>query len=203
MGWIWKSIGTVIGTLVGGPVGAPIGAGVGHLIDKAVEPPTEFHITMLGPRGVGKTSLLSGMYDQIDRVTQGINLNLAPDKESSIRLGDRLAKLKRVPNAIQSSPLRGDAEVSEFRFSMGLREDKPRFDLVFRDFPGGYLTDPLHGDDVEEFVKKSQVILIAVDAPALMELDGAWHEEINRPSRIKDFFKKVLPNIPDAYTAFS
>jgi len=119
---------------------------------------TEFHITMLGPRGVGKTSLLSGMYDQFDRVTQGINLNLAPDGDSSIRLGERLAELKRVPMELKSSPLLGTAEASEFRFSMGLHGDKPRFDLVFRDFPGGYLTDREYTSSVEEFVQKSQVI---------------------------------------------
>jgi len=42
----------------------------------------ELQVTMLGPSGVGKTTLLTAMYDQFEKTVGATNLQLTPDDES-------------------------------------------------------------------------------------------------------------------------
>ena len=158
----------------------------------------KLHITMLGARGVGKTSLLSGMYDQFDSaLLQGTNLCLTPDSESQIRLGRKLAELKRQGDDFDASPtVTGTADSQQFSFGLGRIAEPPRFQLVFRDYPGGWLHDAKRHPDIHKFIRESQVILLAVDAPSLMELNGKWNEEINAVSQIRDCLKEALQEVP-------
>jgi GTPase SAR1 family protein len=157
----------------------------------------ELHVTMLGARGVGKTSLLAGMYDQFETFTQGINLSLTPDRESSILLGRRLAELKRQGEEFTARPtVEGTADSQKFSFGIGTIGDKPRFQIIFRDYPGGWLHDSHKSVEIIEFVKKSQVIILAIDAPSLVEEKGRWHEEINANSQVNDVIKTALQELP-------
>ena len=54
----------------------------------------ELRITMLGPRGVGKTTLLASMYSEFDNMVKNINLTLTPSQATSSTLQQRLAELK-------------------------------------------------------------------------------------------------------------
>lgn len=157
----------------------------------------ELHITMLGARGVGKTSLLSGMYDQFETATQGINLCLTPDPESQIRLGRKLAELKRQGDSFDARPtVGGTADTQQFTFGLGRVAEPPRFRLVFRDYPGGWLHDANRLPQILEFVRLSQVILLAIDTPSLVELNGKWNEEINAVSQVRDCLKQALQDVP-------
>ena len=42
----------------------------------------ELQITMLGPTGVGKTTLLTAMYEQFERNIGSTDLQLTPDDDS-------------------------------------------------------------------------------------------------------------------------
>ncbi|MHC5727424.1 MAG: hypothetical protein ACYTXY_25505 [Nostoc sp.] len=152
--------------------------------------PQELKITMLGHRGVGKTSLLTAMYEQFDNTIGEAGLQLTPDPESSALLQERLGELKALLNDFEATGgLEGTENPQSFKFGLGKFGTQPSLQLIFQDFPGGYLD----GKD-EEFVKKVMhecvAVLVAIDAPALMEANSKWNDLMNRPKQICDVFKR-------------
>ena len=61
----------------------------------------EILTSMLGPSGVGKTSLLTAMYEQFETTVGSAQLQLTPDEESSAILQDRLAELKSLTHTFE------------------------------------------------------------------------------------------------------
>ena len=62
----------------------------------------ELQITVLGPTGTGKTTLLTAMYAQFDKNVGSANLELTPDDDTSARLQDRLIELKDALSLFES-----------------------------------------------------------------------------------------------------
>lgn len=150
----------------------------------------ELKVTMLGHRGVGKTSLLTAMYEQFDNTIGEAGLQLTPDPESSALLQKRLGELKGLLDDFEATGgLDGTENPQSFKFDLGKLGAKPSLQLIFQDFPGGYLD----GKE-EEFVKKimheSVAVLVAIDAPALMEANGKWNDSINTPKQILNVFQR-------------
>ena len=158
--------------------------------------PKEFKIAMLGARGVGKTSLLTAMYDQFERTVGEVGLQFTPDQESAAILGERLGELKVLLDDFEATGgIEGDVNSKSFIFDLGRKGTKPAFRLKFQDFPGGFLhADASHQDKdfVKNLLEESVAILVVIDAPALMEQKGKWHELINRPSQIKNLFEQFF-----------
>lgn len=157
---------------------------------------TTLRITMLGPRGVGKTSLLASMYNEFDAAVQNIGgLTLVPGTETSRILSERLAELKRQTEVLSSTydggaGVSGTAVSREFLFELGLIAKPTELKLVFDDFPGGFVAN--QPQKVLNFIEKADVIALAIDAPALVEQKGRWHETINAPRQITDLLKQAL-----------
>ena len=154
------------------------------------------NIAMLGGTGVGKTSLLTAMYDQFAQNVGKANLQLSPDLASNAVLGDHLGELKGmftsftpIGQGIQST----DRERS-FLFDIGKRGEAPSLRFHFVDYPGGYIEpkSSIHNPQkVLDFIKQSAAIIIAIDAPALMERQGQWNEKVNKPGLVHGLFTKA------------
>jgi len=159
----------------------------------------EIKIAMLGPRGVGKTSLLTAMYEQFDSTIGKTDLQLTPDLESSALLQERLGELKSLLDDFETK--RGVGATNNprsFIFDIGKKGDKPSVRLHFRDFPGEYLNTNASIEEknfVKDLLTESTAVLIAIDTPALMEDNGKWHHEINRPRQIQDLFQSVYQDM--------
>jgi len=165
----------------------------------------ELKITMLGPTGVGKTSLLTAMYEQFETTVGRTNLQLTPDEESSAILQERLVELKTLLDDFEA---RGGVQATEapagpdslrsFVFGLGKKGQKPSLQLHFRDYPGGYLAARSTPDErkfVKSLLTECIAVIIAIDAPALMEANGKWHELINRPQQMTDLFKTAYQEL--------
>ncbi|AFZ56334.1 hypothetical protein H6G54_10960 [Anabaena cylindrica FACHB-243] len=155
----------------------------------------ELKITMLGPSGVGKTSLLTAMYEQFESNIGKTNLQLTPDLDSSALLQERLAELKNLPDSFETKGwMQNTEDYKSFFFELGKKGAKPSLMLNFQDYPGEY-----HGskspreekERIENFVNESAAVIIAIDTPALMEKNGQWHDSINKPQMITNIFQRA------------
>ncbi|MGK7875039.1 MAG: hypothetical protein AB4426_17600 [Xenococcaceae cyanobacterium] len=159
----------------------------------------ELKITMLGPRGVGKTSLLTAMYEQFESNIGRTNLQLAPDLESSALLQERLAELKNLPDSFETKGWMESTEgYKSFLFELGRKGAIPSLKLHFQDYPGEYLSSKSSREDkerIESFVRDSAAVIIAIDTPALMEKNGQWHDATNRPQQITNLFQRVYQEL--------
>lgn len=161
--------------------------------------PQELKIAMLGASGVGKTSLLTAMYEQFESTVGQTNLQLTPDLKSSAILAQRLGELKSLLDDFEAKGGIGtNVEPRSFFFDLGNKGKKPSLRLQFQDFPGEYLDAESRSEDkkfVQDMLTESVAVIIAIDAPALMEKDGKWHDYINRPQQIKNLFATVYQNM--------
>lgn len=151
-------------------------------------------VTLMGSRGVGKTSLLTAMYQQFSNIPS-LDLNFSADLTTSSRLSDCLKELQSQVNKPETGKLQSTVERYEYRFSVGLRGKPFIYDLIFNDFPGEYMNGNIEKtQEVIQFIRDNDIIIIAVDMPAMLEDDGRWHETINHCMRINDFFKHGVIN---------
>jgi len=157
--------------------------------------------TMLGSVGVGKTTLLASMYERFTHVVgSAIDLNIVPERETSRILSSYVTTLKELPtNLVVSKALDGTAKVRHYAFEVGTTGRAPAFTLRFTDYPGRYLLPDRYEDQsrVEAALADSDVVLIAVDTPALMHDNGRFHEMINVPMVVTDEVKRLFGASPE------
>lgn len=162
-------------------------------------------VTMLGPSGVGKTSMLAAMYDQFDTISQ--DLQLQADQETESILDKRLQDLKSmVGDSIKSEEGLAGTAVDDpifHRFQLGEIGAKPVLKIQFQDYPGGWIDTKNKDEDedkdkikkVKTLIRESAAIVVPIDAARLMEKDGKYHNKYNKPDRINDLLKTVYENL--------
>lgn len=170
------------------------------------EIPTTITMTMVGPRGVGKTSLLAAMYKELDSELEEIGCNLSVDAGPTTKaIAERLKELKSSANGsgikVQSGEgISGSAESREYTFHLNIGDvGSPELALTFVDLPGGWYVGEGDYKKADELLSKSHVSFLAVDATALMEAPsnagtgiGKYHEKINAPEYIALAYKRAL-----------
>jgi|GEM_PF-5321264 len=156
-----------------------------------------FSIAMLGGRGVGKTSMLTAMCHDFDRSTDDASLQLIAEPQTQMMLDQRICQLMRVAESNDTliDPGKfgdGTKSPNEYRFELIHLSSDTQFDITFHDYPGGYLTEIPHHDYLRSVLSPASVILVAIDTPALMQLNSGDHEAINMPSNLKNILATVL-----------
>lgn len=163
----------------------------------------ELKITMLGPSAVGKTSLLTSMYEQFKNISENANLQLTAEEESEAILNKRLKELKALTQEFKVTPgksIQGSAEVRSFTFDLSQKDKKPFLRLRFYDYPGGYMGDKATSNQrkiVEELLNDAAAVVIAIDTPALVMSKGKYSEFVNKPKQITEMFKEVYKNLKE------
>lgn len=157
-------------------------------------------ITMLGASRVGKTTLLTSIYDQFDKIIGSTNFQLTPDNTSRSILDKRLEELKSFVGEISikvEKGIGGTGDSRKFIFDLSQTGKKASsLRLEFQDFPGGYIELPQSREEyVKTYLKESAVVLIAIDASALMEQEGRWHEDVNKPETVRKLFTEVYRDL--------
>ena len=96
----------------------------------------ELNITMLGASGVGKTTLLTSMYEQFEATSRQANLHLKPDIETAAILERYLAQLKSL-----TYEFKADERTKGIRGTLGkgvaLRLRRRHTNVVEDDLPRG------------------------------------------------------------------
>jgi Double-GTPase 2 len=168
-----------------------------------INPNQTLRVSMLGPSGVGKTSLLATMYDRLENVIVHADLQVQPIEEAADVLYEQKIRLERlfstdglIPD--QKAGIYSTTGWRAFDFRLGRRGKNATLQLEFVDYPGGWIdheAGPQEKQWVLDLLRESDAILIPIDAPALMERNGLWHDERNRPDFVFKFIQAAYENL--------
>ena len=162
-------------------------------------------VCMMGPRAVGKTSILASIFHETDEKLISSDLNFSPTGGTMTKLKKHYEELYGIfanVSDVMDKP-RGGIHASdstqEFHFTLGLKGQQPSVDIDMTDFPGEFLESThVHHETVVRFIRESQVIMIAVDTVHLMEENGLFNENRNQSSylcsKIIGVLKLLDPN---------
>jgi energy-coupling factor transporter ATP-binding protein EcfA2 len=157
-------------------------------------------ITVFGPSGAGKTSLLACMSQAFTNQAIAGFLVSEPETFNTLKLAyNELEKMGngqmstiRVPSLVQ-----GTENLRQHIFTLnGVK-------VKFFDFPGAWMNSNVSGSESEHYktvldiVKKSMVILVAIDTPYLMEARGKYMERA-KVSDTEHFLQWSLNNVGDS-----
>lgn len=162
----------------------------------------EYKITMLGPSGVGKTSLLTAMYEKFEDTAGKLQMTINPDSDTQIQIQKCLTNLKSLTkksNNIKIQPgqgVKGSIEPFSFYFDLCISGNPSSLRLHFQDYPGGWIaSNPEKLGQVTDFVRESVAVLIPIDATAMMEKNSQYHTLINQPGIVTNVIKKAYTNL--------
>lgn len=179
-------------------------------IKKAIEVKVEgstptLSICMMGPRSVGKTTVLTSIFfESQSSICEGSRLYLNALDENTAKLNDYHTMLvdavaKRNPANLPASNV-----MSKFLFGLGIAGRIPSVKLSIQDFPGEYLTSSIRSDrdEVYNFMSGATVILIAIDTPYLMEEDGKYNNDKNKVDVVTHYIKDNSEAVKDKLVLF-
>lgn len=150
--------------------------------------------TMLGPRAVGKTSVIASIFNDTKEDIAGTALYFRPQASCAavinvkkLRLMDVINRRKDFTDKPQTGAIEATNVVSTFDFEMGIKGRAKSVDVSIKDFPGEYLDT--HAGEVNAFIAESHIIILAIDTPYLMEEEGMYNEQKNDVAHIISFFR--------------
>ena len=175
---------------------------------------TTINISMVGPRGVGKTSLLAAMYKELDDELSKMGCNLSLGAGTTTKaITSRLNELKKAATSSgikvqKDEGIPSTGALIEYKFDMDIGDGgAPEVTLRFMDMPGAWYIGEggrKELDNADRTLGESHVSFLAVDATALMEAPskqtggmGKHHDEINNPEAIRQAYKRALNHFGD------
>lgn len=158
----------------------------------------KINVMMMGGRRCGKTSVLAAMQGCFDDTFSKSDIIINSDDDETIDVMDEKRQEIRDFYAyhLLDNGFTPDAnpthEENEYCFSVGIKGKKGCINIEFYDFPGEWIErdNKENRDSVKRHLKKSDVIIITIDTPHLMEEDKKYHAKKNRSHLIAQYFKK-------------
>lgn len=158
--------------------------------------------TMLGPRAVGKTSVMASIFSDSRDEIAGTKLYFRPQKDTAsvltskkLQLMDVIVKRESIADKPNAGAIEASNTVTSFNFEMGILGREKSVNISITDFPGEYLNS--QPQMVSDFIAESHIVMIAIDTPYLMEEDGKYNEEKNDVSKVISFITKHSESIKD------
>jgi len=162
------------------------------LLKENTMPSSTINISMFGASGVGKSSLLAGMYHKMS-LNDSCGVNLRCDNPNQkIFLDSKVRNLKGASSTLDNSGgIEGTNAAKEFRFNLSATpSNQSKLSINFRDIPGAWVNDETKRDTLHNYLNESQVVMLAIHTPALMDMKGKNNEKFNQVSAIQWFLKE-------------
>jgi len=136
----------------------------------------EFKVAIVGPRRVGKTSLITALLSESQKLLAGTPVSIAP-------VGTTEARIAQHKNDLRGSLLAGEfhpgalgGTQAPFTFTLAMTVNKTGIVWAILDYPGGWLDTRTRGSENDgewercrTWIADSSVLLLPVDAAVLME----------------------------------
>lgn len=161
------------------------------------------NMCMMGPKAVGKTTVMTAVFNETQTSIYGTSLNLTAKGDTGAELMDRLhmlyavfAKKKDITdnsNQVANAGISASATVTRFDFGFGHLGKEPVIDITAKDFPGEMVLD--RPDEVKTFILQSHCVMVAIDTPHLMERGGEFNNVKNKPQQVMSLFADALADI--------
>ena len=167
----------------------------------------EINVMMFGGRRSGKTSIIAAMQDCVENVFRDEELGLSistPDDDTQKVLEDKAFELKQYYDSVnKGKPFTPDdnptmsEQVYQFNIQL-ISKPGTKLQINFTDYPGEWLDNSSKFDQLKEIMKKSDIIMIAIDTPYLLEEAptsesvGMYNEPKNFSSRIANMVKEYF-----------
>lgn len=137
-------------------------------------------IGLVGPRGVGKTSLVTAMIKAGKKSLSGTPVSLAPNARSQTRIDRFAGSLRGSINVgeFDAPALEPTKDLDNLEFDLTIDRDPSigiGFDIL--DFPGGWLTltdKPTRYEEFRRHLDQSAVLIVPIDATYVMEAKESW-----------------------------
>ena len=162
-------------------------------------------ICMMGPRSVGKTTVLTSIFHESQsQICDGSSIYLKALDSNTNTLNDYYTMLVDAVAKKNASNLPASNTISEFQFGLGIVGRAESVRLTVRDFPGEYHTSTINSyrEEIYNFMASATVILIAVDTPYLMEEDGRYNAEKNKVDIVTHYLKDNVAAIKNKLVLF-
>jgi len=159
----------------------------------------EWVVTLLGPTGVGKTSLVSTLYQAIERFYAGKPVQvIAADTatEEALIENNEMMTAELAQGRFEPSSELATTEPVTYRLRVELVKRPGELDLAltFLDFPGGWINDgnPEHKAAYQQALTDSCAVILPIDAVVLLETPtdlARWRNRYLQIERIKIFIE--------------
>ncbi len=147
---------------------------------------------MMGSRAVGKTSIMASIFAETKENVAGTGLYFRSSDESSKQLIEKRLDLMEIFNKkddASNTPQVGVVDASpiesKFVFEIGVTGKNKSANIEITDFPGEYLESDQN--KVAGYIEESQIVMIAIDTPYLMESDGKYNKDKNKVELVTKF----------------
>lgn len=165
------------------------------------------NVMMMGGRRCGKTSALASTFDQMingsvkqiftlcdnTKYVSKMNIDGVQEKQETLtqkqlELDDYLCNEPTGTFLVDSGPTR-----CSWTYSLGLQlpGTNKKMNIDFLDCPGEYFQSGAHDDETNQFVEKSDVYIIMVDTPYLMECREPITKGVNCIGDIHNFMTHI------------
>lgn len=153
---------------------------------KSQEPPV-LNVSMMGPRSVGKTTVMTSIFSETQSSIAGSKLYLRSMDLNTDKLVNYHTMLVDAVEKGNAANLPASNTESSFKFGLGLLGQQPKVMLNVQDFPGEHLISK--PSEVNNYMSNSTVVLIAIDTPYLMEDNGMYNNQKNKIDVVTKYLK--------------
>lgn len=165
----------------------------------------DINVLMMGGRRAGKTSVLAAMDQCCNELLASV-----PDLSVSCTDGGVSLTLKKnelehyfiqkyMKNMMFTADVNPSVTPDEYTYEVTVNNRDSGYTLKFMDFPGEWFSSiDKQEKDLQDMVDKSQIIIITIDTPHMVEFTdeatnvGKYHSEFNRVPEITRFFKNAF-----------
>lgn len=160
-------------------------------------------VMMFGGRRCGKTSVIAAMKQCIEEKFGDSSLIMTYDNPTIEIITKKAKEIRGFLNGTEKTfvPDEGTTvDESEYNFEISLKGKNGTIGLTFYDYPGEWLSRAERQKTLKEHVNNSNIFIIAIDTPLLIEEPdeahkdkiGRFNDDSNKPEIVCNTIKSVL-----------